>query len=532
MKSASSIFRFLLLFLALTVVFGCDRSSDSSTIPGGNSPGCGQSQTPSNPPTIPDDTPGTYPNPTVENPPDVGSLSLMGTTMFRLKDYGYEQVEFFYGGTANAYVNTAEMKSDGKWEVEPKDSAPYKSRMVIYRPTDLSKFNGTVVMEWFNVTAAMDTAAEWLMVHSELLRRGYIYVGVTAQAIGIEGGEPPLPTPVDLPMNLKTVRPRRYKSLSHPGDSFSYDIFAQAAQAVRHPKGISPLGDLKIERLIAMGESQSATRLNTFINAFGKKTDLFDGYFVHSRLGMIPDFGGASAPLSQPPQADITTPEVVTFRDDIDKPVMNVQTETDLFVLGAYICRQPDSENFRLWEIPGAAHADLYTMKIGMTAQGQSQEADVLINNKPVIVITCPDPLSSAPQHHFVSEAALSALVKWVQDGTAPPTAPRIEVNAAGDDVEVDQFGNALGGIRNPYMDVPIARLSGKNSRVDDGEDICFLFGETEMLDKATLQSLYSDHNDYVSKVAASAREMVANGFLISEDAETIIKAAEASDVP
>ncbi len=512
MKTLDCVFRHLLLFLAIVMFFGCDRPSDT--------------------PTIPNDNLGTYPNPTVEEPPNKGSLSLLGTTMFRLKDYGYEQVEYFYGGTANAYVNTSEMNPDGKWEVEVKESAPYKTRMVIYRPTDMSKFNGTVAMEWFNVTAAMDTAAEWLMVHTELIRRGYIYVGVSAQAIGIEGGEPPLPTPVNFPMNLKTIAPRRYKSLSHPGDSFSYDIFAQAAQAIRHPKGISPLGDTKIERLIAIGESQSATRLNTFINAFGKHTDLFDGYFVHSRLGMIEDFGGASAPLSEPPQAHITAPEVVTFRDDMDKPVMNVQTETDLFVLGAYTCRQPDNENYRLWEIPGAAHSDLYTMKTGMTAKGEELQADILIDNKPNPVIKCPEPLSAGPQHHFVSKAALAALNTWLKDGIAPPTAPRIEVNAAGDDVVVDEFGNAVGGIRTPYGDVPAARFSGRNSRVDDGEDICFLFGETELFDKATLQSLYSDHNDYVSKVAASAQEAVEKGFLLPEDAELIIKSAEKSDIP
>lgn len=508
MKNCSSVLRCLMMVLLLTMLWACEEPDTDTPSPYPN-----------------------YPNPTVEEPPDAGYTFVAGT-MFSLEKYGYEQAEYFFSGTACSYVNTSEMKSDGKWDVKFNESAPYTSRMLVYYPSDPAKFNGTVVMEWYNVTAAVDTAAEWIMVHTELLRSGYIYVGVSAQAIGIEGGEAPLPTPVNFAMNLKSMSPRRYKSLSHPGDSFSYDIFAQAAQAIRHPEGINPLGNFQMQRLIAMGESQSATRLNTFINAFGKGTDLFDGYFVHSRLGNIPDFGGASAPLSQSPQPFINTPEVVQFRDDIDKPVMNVQTETDLFVLGAVTCRQPDNDMFRLWEIAGTAHADVYTMSIGMMAAGDKKQADIIIDNQPNPVITCPEPLSSAPQHHFVSKAGLAALNTWIKDGTKPSSAPRIELNDAGDNVAVDEFGNALGGIRSPYMDVPVARFSGQNTSSDDGESICFLFGETEMLDDATVQSLYADHDEYVSLVAASARESVANGFLLSEDADLIISAAEKSDIP
>src|SRR3546814_1124854 len=147
--------------------------------------------------------------------------------------------------------------------------------------------------------------------------------------MGVDGGVPPAP-PLPIAIPLKLINPPRYASLVHPGDSFSYDIYAQAAQAVRHPQDVAPLGELQVRRVIAAGESQSATRLMTFINAFGTRTDLFDGYFVHSRLGFIPDFGGASAPLSQDPQQDITTPDVVRFRTDLDRPVMDLQTETDL----------------------------------------------------------------------------------------------------------------------------------------------------------------------------------------------------------
>jgi alpha/beta hydrolase family protein len=44
-------------------------------------------------------------------------------------------------------------------------------------------------------------------------------------------------------------------------------MFSQASQAIRRPVGVNPLGDLQIESVIATGDSQSAFRMVTYINA-------------------------------------------------------------------------------------------------------------------------------------------------------------------------------------------------------------------------------------------------------------------------
>src|SRR4029077_11741674 len=90
---------------------------------------------------------------------------------------------------------------------------------IVDTPDDPWKFNGTVLVEWMNVSAGADIPVDWTMAHNELIRRGYAYVGVTAQAVGVN--------------NIKTTRPDRYGSLSHPGDSYSYDIFSQVGGLVR-----------------------------------------------------------------------------------------------------------------------------------------------------------------------------------------------------------------------------------------------------------------------------------------------------------
>src|SRR2546427_9043903 len=169
---------------------------------------------------------------------------------------------------------------------------------------------------------------------------------------------------------LKPVNPARYGSLHHPGDSFSYDILSQAGQAIRHPSGPMPLGDLRVKRMIAAGESQSAFRLVTYIDAIHPLARVFDGYLVHSRGS-----GGAlGANLSETPQPAIPTPSTTFIRSDVDVPVLTVEMETDLSFLGYVYARQDDSRHFRLWEAAGTAHADAYLLVTGAKDLGTSPD--------------------------------------------------------------------------------------------------------------------------------------------------------------
>src|SRR5262249_18303471 len=116
-------------------------------------------------------------------------------------------------------------------------------RILVYRPTDAKKFGGTVIVEWLNVSGGVDANPDWTQTHVEIIREGAAGVGVSAQYVGVEGGGGLVGLGISLP--LKAVKPARYGSLDHPGDGFSYDMFSQAAQAVRTPSGPNPLGDLK-----------------------------------------------------------------------------------------------------------------------------------------------------------------------------------------------------------------------------------------------------------------------------------------------
>jgi hypothetical protein len=462
-------------------------------------------------------------SPSIEGPITGGARNrpTVSGTAFDLATVGYTIEEYFLTGTATAYRNKGALRSDGHWRVEPATTAPYKTRIVVYRPADPARFSGTVLVEWLNVSGGLDAAPDWITLHTELVRSGAVWVGVSAQYVGIEAGSSPL-TP--LAGGLKSIDPARYGTLSHPGDSFSYDMFSQAGAALRAPNGPDPLHGLEIRKLIAAGESQSAFRMVTYVDAIDPVARVYDGFFVHSR-------GGSGAPLSQSPQADIAAPEVVRIRSDVRVPVMTFQTETDLISLGSYPDRQPDARNFRLWESAGTSHADTYTLSVGFSDIGGDPDvAAVLEMASPIPgIIDCGSPVNSGPQH-WVGKAAFAALERWVGGGRAPSHAPRLSIRVSDGEPEfvLDEHGNVEGGIRTSYVDAPVAKLSGLGQT---GAAFCRIFGTTVLFDEATIAALYPSNAAYVAAVEQSNDRAVRQGFLLAPDAELISEYVRSSGI-
>jgi Alpha/beta hydrolase domain len=415
---------------------------------------------------------------------------------------GYTEQEFFLKGTATGYAPVGTWGSDGSWAARPAETAPYETRILVRRPADPARFNGTVVVEWLNVSFNVDIDPDFLYESQELLREGYAWVGVSAQQAGVEG-----------PLGLKNWDPARYGALSHPGDTFSYSIFAQAAKALLDPRGARPLGPLRPRALIADGESQSASRMVTYANAIQPVTRLFDGFLIHSR-------GAAGAPISQAPQAAPPAPAVARIRADIGVPVLTVETQTDILPSGLdYLpATQPDSRWFRLWEVAGTSHVD--ATELGLSS------AEVLRDIPGYPQGSCADPPNDG-QERYVMDAAVAQLNRWIRAGVPAPHAARIEIS--GGSYVTDQFGNALGGVRTPAVDAPVATLTGTGNT--GSSLLCFLLGTSTPLSATQLAGLYPLHSDYVAAVARSAASDVRQGFLLPADALQIDQDAAASPV-
>jgi hypothetical protein len=470
--------------------------------------------------------------PIVEGPiTGAGAPFLVNTSSDQaLAAAGYEAKEYFISGTAMSYRSVNDLPANGMWEVALAESASYRTRILVYRPVDAAKFNGTVVMEWFNVSGGVEAGPDWTLMHNELLRRGYAWIGVSAQRGGVEGYAA---TSLGLAkMDLKTANAERYGTLSHPGDKYCYDIYSQVASAIRNPGSVNPLAGCHVQRILAIGQSQSAMQLTAHINAIQPRVQLFDGFLVHGRpcFASLGGFSAADGDLSEIKEIDLSGIAPVFIRADLDVPVLILESETDVLTLGYYRARQDDTDKIRLWEMAGTAHADLYIVARGAsdTDNDPSFANVVEVKNPHPGIIECGLPINAGP-HHFIAIGAIHQLDKWVRTGIAPTVADRLEIAGDPPAFVLDAFGNVKGGIRTPYVDVPIAKLSGMGQ--PDVSIICSLFGTTELFDEATLATLYPNHGAYVTAVENATDAAVKAGFLMPEDGELIKAAAAASDI-
>jgi alpha/beta hydrolase family protein len=390
---------------------------------------------------------------------------------------GYVEREYVARGTAVSYAGH-----------EP---ATYATRVAVRRPESPGSSSGTVVVEWLNVSSGSDAAPDWTYLAEEIVRRGHCWVGVSAQHVGVEGGAAVVGVAGVAPTGIKGRQ--RYATLAHPGDAYSYSIYAAVAAALDE----GPLSDLVVDVRLAVGESQSAYALTTFVNVVHEQAPVFDGFLVHSR-------GGAAMPLGEPGAAvdprQFRTGTPTPVRSDLDVPVLMVQTESDLLGLLDYLpARQPDSACVRLWEVAGTAHADRFQI-------GEFEE-----------LLGCPRPVNRG-QQAYVLRAALRWLDGWARGGDPALSAARLEVEDRA--FVLDEVGNARGGVRTPAVDAAVERLRGDTE--DGASYLCQLFGSTLPMAPEAIRSRYADRAAYLAAYDAATDAAVAAGFVLAEDRDEL----------
>ena len=414
---------------------------------------------------------GPVPVPTLSGPITGGIHGVpMGATPVPIAASGYTEKEYFFTGTARG--------SGGLGD------AAYTSRMLVRRPADPARFNGTLVVEWYNVTDASDNDFDWHRYFPEILRDGYAFAAVSVQYAGVYPG-------------LKAWDPVRYAPISHPGDGYAFDIWAQAVQGLRTPHGVNPLAGMAIQHVLGTGDSQSANQLSMYISqGTSAANHNVDGYLIDS----------GNSPTVAP-----------------DVPVIENATEGDVVLFGAKT--KTSGPNYRLWSLAGASHVDHWELAQGRSVQtglvtwdpveaGQYGERGVPAAN------AC-NTVSDMFPGRYVWDASLVALNRWVATGLPPPASPLIALDGTGQ-VARDAYGNALGGLRLPPIDLPVATYTG---------GICVLYGTTQPLSPAQLAALYPSHQDYVNRMANAIAASVDGGWMLPADGIDLLQRACASDI-
>lgn len=435
-------------------------------------------------------------------PADVGSRGgPLGTVVTDPADFGYVEEEFFLTGTAKSYGAAAE-------------DAAYKTRIYVLRPADPARFNGTVVVEWANVSAQRELFPVMAEVHEYLVREGYGYVSVSAQRAGIDGGPECAPDTVPvcaLPAKeLKSHDPQRYGSLVHPGDDYSFDIFSQAGQAILagSPRVFQ---DSAVEALLGVGQSQSCRHLVSYLQNGAHRDALRTAGKAKKRsAGGERVFDGV-LPMDCPSGAPVPT--------DLGPVMWADEVRADE--------RQPDEGDFRLVEIAGAPHGAYWQSQYHLAVNrrndnralpsGWDREESGQYGERgggPCMNGFFPDRWA----HH----AVLDHLNGWVRTGTPAPSWPRLE--RAGGVLLSDEHGNVRGGFRLPVVDVPIAKYE---SCAPPGQRP--LYGQTTSLDPQLMQQLYPSPHAYLEALRDASDAAVAVGSLLPEDAAELMERAAAS---
>lgn len=443
---------------------------------------------------------------------------------YDLARLGYEEREYRVTGTARSWRIQGERSLNGRWQAEPSENAGFITRIQVRVPADPGAFSGTVAVEWNNVSGGIDIGPDWMLLHRDLIREGHAWVGVTAQKAGIDGGG------LVEGFHLKLIDPGRYGGLDHPGDAWSYDIFSGVGELLR--SDASPLGPLTLRNLIGAGESQSAAFLVTYLNAIDPIDKVYDGFFVHGRSGTgagITGFdlaeraanGGRPRPLTMSPER---------IRDDVRVPVLVLQSETDVIVLGGGRPEQPDGPRLRQWELAGAAHADTYTLAAAFHDDGSLTPEQLATHLRPTTDLPTgrvDSAVNSGPQQHYVGQAAFEHLVNWVGAGDAPPAAPRLQTEEGCTRLAVDDYGFAVGGLRTPWVEVPVARLSGLGQ---DGDSFAFLFGRTDAFAGDELERRYPGGlNEYMDQFQVELDRTIKAGYILDADRDEILSMTAAA---
>ena len=435
-------------------------------------------------------------------PVQVPGTTPMSAAAVDLAAAGYTEREFYANGVAQRYrgalpgAQATAQVIDGGW--------PYSTRVLVRSP-QAARFNGTLVVEWTNVTAGQDIDFAFAESHAHLLREGYAVAVVSAQRLGVD--------------RLKTWSPQRYGHLNVaadsldpltgekidvcppgtacPGDPLSWDIMTQVAKALRDNAAPGqPLPGLSVRKVIALGESQSAMRLSLYYNAIQPLYRVFDG-FVFLDLAQ-------------------------QMRSDVATPAISVNSES----LAGYLPPPTTAAHTRVWEVAGTSHASFYAVNYvdAMLLRDES----VVSPSGPITFTQmmasqgCKlNPLFSKVDTGLVLNAAIAGVRRWAETGQ--PAAPTRQFQRDANNVVIrDSNGQVMGGVRLPQFAVPTAHMAPNGDALG-----CVLAGHHRDYTADELKQRYGSKKAYAHQVRAVMQQAVADGYVLPSDARAANRAAE-----
>jgi hypothetical protein len=385
--------------------------------------------------------------------------------------YGYAEEEYFLSGFANVYDADAFDRP-----VLRRAALPYKNRVLVRRPVDPARFSGRVYVDILNATQGYDIEDLWHRNYQWCMAHGHAYVGVTSKPVNV--------------LSLKNFDYARYgtlnwsngellpapvlsKSATIPGteEGLLWDMLGQLGTLLRAREGSPCLGGQTAQYLYLTGQSQSGAYLNTFIHyfdpfSFAKNNErIFNGYMnivgalVQRSIRQSDEVGCLK--LHKRNMRPCGVP-YVCLSSEADLFLFNAFLDDDLFRVKVQNVDEPDNK-CRYYEIAGTPHTDILCPVL--TSPSEIEKAGGRLPNlNPKLI----DDIDDIPMEYYVC-GLLDKLHLWAATGKAPEEIEPLRRD--GRNFQRDDFGNAVGGLRTPYVDVPIASYVASNP--EDPEGIC-----------------------------------------------------------
>lgn len=463
--------------------------------------------------------------PVVEGPIPVTDTSYPFCSMMHsripldLEQYGYAEEEYFLSGYANIY----DITNDDCLTIV-KEDVPYKNRILVRYPRDKKKASGRVYVDILNATQGYDIEDLWHRISSWCLENGHVYVGITSKPVSV--------------MSLKNFDYERYKDLNWsngeiipmptiaksatiPGteEGLFWDMLSQIGMLLQTEKGRECIGNIPAEYIYLSGQSQSGAYLNTYVSYFDSfirkccNRPVYDGYF---------NIAGALVQRTVRQQNTVGDLKLLPRNmHPCSTPYICITCEGDLYLFNQYMegnlfhikIENSDTENnkCRYYEIPGAPHTNVVCPLLPALEEVEKASA-----KKPYLDAKILDHINDFPTEYYI-RGLLEKLHLWAEKGIAPEVVEPI--CRSENDLQRDEFGNAIGGLRSPFLDVPIATYI--SSTPDHPEGIS---GKMKYFSKEKVENLYGYEENYLEKFKEYTLTQIKEGWISKTDAERMIQ--------
>jgi hypothetical protein len=401
-----------------------------------------------------------------------------------LTPYGYVEEEYFVSGTI-----------DGK---------PYKTSLLVRKPKDPKKFSGLVAVETIHTAGAIPF---WGM-RNAWLPDGHGWAAVASQRSALEThvkkSNPSRYSTLQIP-EAAAPEPKPFNPLAGgPQDLISQAIMTQVGSLLKSNQQDGPFAGMQVKYLLMGGSSQTGGTTLRYIQDSHAKArmpggkPIYDGYSPGEAFAEKPLNGGDAAIVHAVGEGDLmffgASKRPMTLRADGEAP----------------------NDRYRHYQFTAASHVvtrGVTDPKVVFSTLTNALQPGEQLNQFPM-----------APLY----ENAARHLAAWVMKGIAPPHGPRIEMKNG--EIVRDEHGNAKGGIRSPYVDVPTVHYIA-SAPTDSSNMMRALIGLQVPFSAEKLRSLYKSRDSYLQRFNSGIDKMVAQKWLTVADGEKL-KAEEVTLAP